>query len=462
MDNQRSLYRRVMNAIFNNSEKNKFNEAFLQGIGGGLTLYDPTRIEYLEKGYNINSTVFSLINIMATKTSSVPYYIKDIEDKQAVKRLEMLEKATNFNMSTQQHIKSLELKEKAYSKSEKPFPMEKPNANQTWSEFISLYKTFLKLDGNVYIYILKPELRDDAEPVQVYLLPSQYMQIVVKNNVNFLGAEDPIDHYMLTYGKSYIDFKAENVIHIKYANPNYDENGAHLYGMSQLAAALRNIQSSNEAMDLNIKTLQNGGAFGFIHGKSIPLQVEQADEIKNRLKEMKADSGDLSKITAVSSELGFLRMSLTADELKPFEYLKWDAKQIANCLIWSDKLLNSDEGAKYDNVGKAEKWVIVNNIVPDLRLLEEALNDKFLPLFKGYENSCIKWDVMELPEMQVNMETLTAWLNGALDRGVLNREEYRTAINYSQTDLDEMKQFTVTTNTMNLKDALEDDLNMPQ
>ena len=64
--------------------------------------------------------------------------------------------------------------------------------------------------------------------------------------------------------------------------------------------------------------------------------------------------------------------------------------------------------------------------------------------------------------MQVDMKTLTEWLNGALDRGVLNREEYRAAINYSQTELDEMKQFTVTTNTMNLKDALEDDLNMPQ
>ena len=244
--------------------------------------------------------------------------------------------------------------------------------------------------------------------------------------------------------------------------PNYDENGSHLYGLSPLAPGLKSIQASNEAMNLNIKTLQNGGAFGFLHGKTIPLNVEQAAELKNRLKEMKADSGDLSKITAVSSDLGFLRMSLTADELKPFDYLKWDSKQLANVLIWSDKLLNNDEGAKYDNVGKAEKWVVVNNIAPDLRLLEEAFNDKFLPRFEGYENHCIKWDVMELPEMQVDMETLTSWLNNALDRGVINRNEYRIAINYASIDDKDMDAITVNTNTMSLRDALEDDLNMPQ
>ena len=62
--------------------------------------------------------------------------------------------------------------------------------------------------------------------------------------------------------------------------------GSHLYGVSPIRAGLKNIQSSNSGLDLNIKTLKNGGAFGFIHGKGVPLQPEQAKELKDRMKEM--------------------------------------------------------------------------------------------------------------------------------------------------------------------------------
>ena len=461
MKQNTNLGKRILGKITEMMGGNKFNQAFLSSVGGGLTLYDQNRKQnYLEKGYNINSIVYSAVNQMAIKTASVPFYVRKIEDGMASKRLEMLEKATAYNMTMHQQIKARELKAKAYSKDELPFPMERPNTNQTWAEFINLYKTFLKTTGNAYIYILKPELRQNAEPLQVYLLPSHLTQIVVKDNVDLLSVENPIHSYIMTWGKACIEFKEENVIHIKYSNPNYDESGSHLYGLSPLKAALKNIQSSNEAADMNIKTLQNGGAFGFIHGKSIPLTVEQAKEVKNRLVEMKAGDGSLDKIAGTSAEIGFTRLSLTADEMKPFDYLKWDTKQIANVLVWSDKLLNNDEGAKYDNLKVVEKWAVVNNIAPDLKLLEEAMNSRFLPLFKGYENTCVKWDVMELPEMQVDMETLTTWLNNALDRGVINRAEYRTAINYTKIENPSMEQFTVNVNTMNLDDALQNDLSI--
>jgi hypothetical protein len=92
--------------------------------------------------------------------------------------------------------------------------------------------------------------------------------------------------------------------------------------------------------------------------------------------------------------------------------------------------------------------------MPDLNLLASALNDKFLPLFKGYEGSILEWDSSELPEMQADMESLTNWLNQALDRGVINRDEYRAAIQYAEIESPEMTAFTVNMNTMLLEDAL--------
>ncbi|MBZ4283935.1 phage portal protein, partial [Streptococcus pneumoniae] len=69
-----------------------------------------------------------------------------------------------------------------------------------------------------------------------------------------------------------------------------------MYGMSPLRSALRNINSQNSAIELGVQTLQNGGAFGFIHGKSTALDAEQAQSLKDRLVEMQASKKPLGRI----------------------------------------------------------------------------------------------------------------------------------------------------------------------
>jgi len=145
---------------------------------------------------------------------------------------------------------------------------------------------------------------------------------------------------------------------------------------------------------------------------------------------------------------------LTADELKPFDYLEYDQKAICNVLHWDDKLLNSDMGAKYDNYKVALRRAITSGISPNLRLLEEAFNTEILPKFKGYESTVLMFDETQLPEMQEDMEKLTKWLNDALDRGVINRNEYRLAINYTELQMPEMEAHTVSMNTIELTDAI--------
>jgi len=436
---------------------NKFNEAFL--FGGEYTPYDTSAKSYIEQGYNINPLVFSMITQMSNKTASVPFYIKEIEDKNAQRKLTQLMDSTKGNLSMTQRLKFTKLITKAYSKEDKPFPMERPNVNQTWTEWIALYKTFIKTTGNVYIYCLAPEDGvNKGKPVQVYLLPSHLMQIVVKDNVDFLTSENPVKEYILTEGASYIEFDAEKVIHIKYSNPNYDENGAHLYGMSPLRAALKNIQNSNTGLDLNIKTLKSGGAFGLIHAKSTPLTEDQAKSIKDRLLEMDSSPDRLSKIAGVSAEVGFTRLSLTSDELKPFDYLAFDRQQIADCLIW--ELVDGNRGDFGGTIEQLRKQRVTDNIQPDLKLLTQALNEQFLPRFKGYENAEIIFDIMELPEMQTDVKELTEWLNTALDRGVINRNEYRNAIHYLEVDEEDMTRFTVTNDIISLEEALDNDFNI--
>ena len=427
----------ITNTISKSIGKNLFNEAFYSFLGSAATHYDTNNKNYLEKGYNLNPDVYACINKASIKTVSVPYSVKKINDKKAYNQYKQFNLATKGEISPLQYLKTAKLQTKAYSEDEMPFPLEQPNPTQTWSDIFYLYKTFMKVTGNYYLYKMSPEEgMNKNTPVQVYALPAHLMEMVLKSNANMVGIESPIDYYMLIEGNSYIEFPAKDIIHVKYANPNFDLKGSHLYGMSPLRSALRNINSQNSAIDGNIKSLQNAGAFGFVYGKGTPWTPEQAAAMKEKLVEMDKSPERLAKIAGASGEVGFQRISLTTDELKPFDFLNWDRKTICNVLNFPDELLNNDGKASLGSTdtAQARKQLITDDIQPDLVLLQDALNKDFIPLFKGYENAVIEWDVTELPEMQQDMKALAEALNIL----PLKPNEIRTAFKYETLNDDGM------------------------
>lgn len=431
---------------------NDFNKAFYQLLGGGYTKYDSNNKTYLDKGYNANPDVYAIINKQTVKTVSVPYCIKQIEDKKSYSKLNQLELATKGNLNLSQFIQKIKLQNKAYTEEEMNFPLEQPNPTQTWADIFGLYKTYMKITGNCYIYLMSPEEGMNAGiPIQVYVLPAHLIEIVLKKDASMLTVESPIDHYVLIEGNKYVDFDAKDVIHIKYSNPNFDMQGSHLYGMSPLRSALRNINSQNSAIDNNIKMLQSSGAFGFVYGKGTPWTTEQAQSMKERLQEMDKSPERLGKIAGASGEVGFQRISLTTDELKPFDFLNWDRKTICNVLNFPDELLNSDGKASLGSTdtNEARKQLITDDIQPDLVLLQNALNKDFIPRFKGYENAAIEWDVTELPEMQTDMKMQAE----ALNLIPLTPNEKRMVFKYETKDEDGMDIVWMPTNVQRIDDV---------
>lgn len=438
--------------------QNNFNRAFYQLLGGGATQYDVNNRTYLEKGYNMNPDVYACINKATVKTVSVPYCVKQIEDKKSYSKLNQLDLATKGNLNLTQFIQKVKLQVKAYKDEEMDFPMEQPNPTQTWADIFGLYKTYMKITGNYYLYLMSPE--DGANkgvPVMAYALPAHLMEIVLKANASMLTTESPIDYYMLIEGNQYIQFKAKDIIHIKYSNPNFDMQGSHLYGMSPLRSALRNINSQNSAIDTNIKTLQSAGAFGFVYGKGTPWTPEQALSMKEKLQEMDNSPERLGKIAGASGEVGFQRISLTTDELKPFEYLNWDRKTICNVLNFPDELLNNDGKSSLGSTdtNEARKQLITDDIQPDLVLLQSALNKEFLPRFKGYENAVIEWDVTELPEMQTDMKMQAE----ALNMIPLTPNEKRTVFKYETLNDDGMNVVWMQSGLQRIDDVSEGVMN---
>jgi hypothetical protein len=439
--------------ILTNPNKNLFNEAIYRLVGGQTNTYNQSLEVLLNMGYGANPDVNAMVNQMASKSTVVPYYIKNIEDEEIYKQI----KRFPIDTTLQQKQTIKKLKAKAYdSDSEMPMPLLIPNPTQTWNDILFLYKVYLKVCGNVYLYKVMSEM---GKPLQLYMLPAQWMQIVLKSNANVLSSESPVDYYIMQQGNQFVKFPADSVIHIKRSNPFFDYNGSQLYGYSELMAAIRNINSSNSGIDQNIKTMQNSGVYGFIHAGDgqTPLTAEQGQSLKDRLVDMNNSSEKLSNIAGASAKLGFTRISLTTDELKPFDYLSYDRRTLANCLNWSVDLLNEERssgGFGVDTLIEARKRVMIDNIKPDLDLFASYLNPYFIQLFKGYENACLEFDISEMPEMQTDMKTMSEWVNSV----PLTLNERREVFNYEELDDEMMNEVYIPTNLVNINDPSLNDM----
>lgn len=419
-------FRKKNQVILQDDNVDRYLQAFLQWIGANYTQYDTNLQTYVIEGLLKNPDVYSIIHQQAIKHANIPKKIIDGEN-------------------------------------EKDFPLERPNSMQTWGQLRYLEKQFLKSTGNIFKYI--PSATDGLNrgvPKACWILPSHMMKIVIKKDFDLRNYEEsPISHYMLIEGRVYTEFPADQVIHIAYPNPNYDLNGSHLYGLSPLRPLLRNIQSSNLAIDGNVKAMLNSGMFGFLHGKGDNvLTDEQGKSLKSRMKEMEASEQRLHRIGVASQEIGYTQVGLTPDKLMPFDFLKFDQKQLCNALSWSDKLLNNDDGGKYDNVSQFRKQVVTDNIMPDNNLIDEADTNQFIRLFKGYENAEQISVYDGLAEMQEDMTELAKWISEMVDRGILTRDEAREHLGKERIGGPDMDALTVKDDVIPLGEAIIDSPNV--
>lgn len=411
-----------------NDIANKIYQATFEFLGGQQASYDKDNKTYLEKGYLDNPDIYSVVTQRYKKLQQIPFLIKDVEDENRLKDFKNFEHATKGNFTPIQKLKRDRLIKSAFKDEEKRIPLDKPNPMQSWGELIALYEMYMAITGNCFFYKVAIEGgNNDGKPTQLWVLPAHLMSIVLKENANLLsGDESPIDYYKLIEGNTFIEFDEKEVIHVKYANPNFDLQGSHLYGLSPLRALLPIMEASNEMLNQNVKTALNAGVFGFITGKDKVFTSEQGTALKQQLVEMDKNAGRLSRIAAGSVPVEFTKLSLSTNELQPFEFLKYNQKIICNVLGWSDKLLNNDEGGSYNNLKTYLKSVVTNTIIPDAKLLEEALTHGFVRHFKGYENAVWQFDYVELPEMQEDIKEMNEWLSIA----PVTMNEWRTAINY--------------------------------
>lgn len=220
----------------------------------GTTEVYPTidETKAIQKGFNSNTAVYSIVKKDAKKFGSIPRYVeaKGQEGKEADELPGALTELLN-----------------------------RPNPYQGQDAFLTLIRAYYKVTGNAFIWlnrgdtdmvqddILTP-LDDEAHskmPVlEMYVLPSN-MMIIVPDPDNMYG----VYGYILE-SNARIPIRKVDIIHWKDINLNFDlVSRCHLRGYSALQAGFKTLEQNNSATDAAVRMYQNGGAKGALVNKTM-------------------------------------------------------------------------------------------------------------------------------------------------------------------------------------------------
>jgi len=371
-------------------EQNQFYRQMFHDLTAGTALKKDYHIkDYIKEGYEKNADVFSVIDRLSTMFSQIPKDLVRGEDDDPVTEGPLYE------------------------------ILRQPNNYQIWQEFAKLWYTFYLTTGNAIKYAPRIQGGNDKGklmPGGIYMMPTQHIQIEAGS------WRDPIKFYSLEINLTTEKIPAEDVIHVRMPNLQY-QGGANFMGMSPLKVAALIIEAENQGYQTVADTLSKGLPPGILK------MTEEYDKIRSQ--ELQADLEREWKKKygnqKYTRRAGYPVLGFGVDDWIPMGFSNFRDLQIlemsqhglrvlCNVLGVPSQAFNDVAGTTFTNMGEARKMVYTNRLIPDFGLLLSYLNTMIVPAYG--EDLKIKADYSDIPELQDDKKELAQWLEVAVRWGM--------------------------------------------
>jgi len=350
------------------ADANKLFQSIYSYFNGRFFTYNTNKETFVRNGYQENVSVYSIIRLISGKVAAARVY-----------GATMNAKGETIPQSKDSYLNKI---------------LKRPNEMDRGSQFIEGLVSWLLITGDIYIYKLTYQTgANKGRPAKLYTLPSQYVQIMGG------GVNEPVAGYRLMLGNQTVEFAPDEIIHIKYFNPNYDVSGSQLYGQSPLLAALKTMQSSNEAVNAKIKAFINGGVAGLITGDNpqMPLSVEEVAQLNQVLASRVTGTNNSHRISGTNGSVKYQKIGETPVDLQLLDSIAFDRNEL--CIAFGvDPIIFSVDSASYNNKKEAKKAFINDVVVPILNLITEGLDECF-----DDSVGIVEYSIAHFPEMQQDL-----------------------------------------------------------
>ena len=372
-------------------EQNQFYRQMFHDLTQGTALKRDYHIkDYIKEGYEKNADVFSVIDRLSTMFSQIPKLLVQGEDEEPVTEGDLYDR------------------------------LRQPNNYQIWQEFSKLWYTFYLTTGNAIKYAPRIQGGNDKGklmPGGMYLMPTQHIQIEAGS------WRDPIKFYSLELNLTTEKIPAEDVIHVRMPNLQY-QGGANFMGMSPLKVAALIIEAENQGYQTVADTLARGIPPGIL-----AKVQEEYDEVRDKTQQDELERAYKKKYgsqkyhrSAGSPIMGWGKMEWIPmgfsnfRDLQILEMSQHGLRVLCNVLGVPSQAFNDVAGTTFSNMGDARKMVYTNRLVPDFGLLLAYLNTMIVPAYG--EDLKIKADYSDIPELQDDKKDLAQWLEVAARWGM--------------------------------------------
>ena len=353
------------------------------------------KTDYIDKAFAYNATVYSVINMRANAAKGIPWLVYKITNKQKHRQYTaMTHKELNLR-------KAISLKEESLEEVENTplnVLLKKPNPMGSFQDLVEGMFIYRDVTGDAYLFkVMNPA---KSEIIQLHLLPADQVKIVGGTFLN------PINGYRFD-GEFDKPLEPEKVMHWKYFNPKWRNDGSQLYGMSPLIPAAKTINADNAGINNETASFANEGVKAIVTGTDqteIEFTKDQADLlIKKFAKATKRAQEGGGNLMFNRAPLNLLKIGETPVNLGVLDSRKYNKEILCNVFRIHPSLLSSD-ASTLDNMKEGRKALMTMSVMPDMDSLRDNLNSMFQASFG--DQYYVDYDMMAISELQDDIEKI--------------------------------------------------------
>lgn len=395
--------RNILDRLLNRNQPNQTKNSNMMGYFGVGT-EEPKAYKYQDlakEGYLKNAIVYRCVNEISKGAAAVGFNVRYKNDT-------ILEQHPLIDL------------------------LNRPNPQQSYSEFFGSLYGYLLLSGNTYVlktgsergaprelHQLRPdriEIKGSGNPI-----PEKY---IYKINGKVQGTYD------VDQDNGYSELK-----HIKLWNPMDD-----YYGCSPLAAAAVEVDQHNMMAKHNVNLLANGarpsGAVIFKPqddaGFAMNLTDSQRQQLLTDLNNRFSGAGNAGRPMLLEGDFDWKEMGLSPKDMDFLNLKHLSATDIAMCFGVPSQLVGVPDSQTYSNVAEARLALYEETIIPYLSKVQSDINEWLVPMFG--DGLSIEFDIDSIPALSERRKKIYENVTSAVREGIMTRNEARERIGLEPVD----------------------------
>lgn len=323
-------------------------------------LSDRSLKEVMEKGFEGNTYVYSIINRIAQTGAGLPLNI--------------------FTVNSQNERELVTPKD---TKSRDFFNfIHNPNLNSSRKQFVYESLVYQLATGNELI--IGEELPGLDYVKQVFNLAPQY--ITPEWQVSRFGVEATKYRYQIN-GREFF-YSAEEIMHLRKFNPDPNSRNP-VMGLSPLQAGFTSLSAANDILIAHASLIKNKGMAGMLVNKSKegkPIDTEDKKMLDNVLKKRIGGADKYGSIGATNANLGFIQFAMSPTDLKILEMNLVTKRDLLDLYNVDSSVMNDPDFMKNNNRKEGGKAFILDAVLPPTELHYDDFEKKFVPAWRERDN----------------------------------------------------------------------------